>query len=291
MTRATVDKGDSSQMLGVNLPDRQSLPQAQIYSIDENISSVGVQVANVHPWIARDVEKFAEISIDAMLKAFLWDCDLGSSDKHVLFENCLEAVLPICNGSFRAVDLEVNMSDVQYHLHEYSKKYNENEDELYTDFVKAANPALRCLRQSHQGEVSERRPDIVLVSDQDFPGICGSESDNDITNSHRIFTTEKPRCPFGWRSVRTFVDCKTSKRKMKAPPRVYTHQPDAQPLEHTYFGAHVLDRTLAPPRSYALSAAPTSSATDSRPPTGELFIRSDRLQGKSSDSKRKRTLE
>ncbi|KAI6164000.1 hypothetical protein EDD17DRAFT_409069 [Pisolithus thermaeus] len=131
-------------MLEVNLPDRQSLLQAQISSTDESTRGVGVQVANVHPWIARDVEKFVEISIDAMLKAFLVDCDLGSSDEHVLFENCLEAVLPICNGSFQAMDLEVNVSDVQYHLHEHSKKYNENEDELYTDFVKAANSALRC---------------------------------------------------------------------------------------------------------------------------------------------------
>ncbi|KAI6022952.1 hypothetical protein BKA83DRAFT_4271284 [Pisolithus microcarpus] len=301
-------------MLGVNPPDLQSLPQTQGSSINENISTIGIQVANVHPWVARDVENFAEISIDEMLKAFLLDCGVGSSDKHVLFKNSLEAVLPICNGLFQAMDLESNVYDVRYYLREYSKKYNKNKDELHTDFVKAANAALRYLqslhvpairpcsnpvyfhvsnpsirRQSHQGEVSERKPDIVLVSGQDAVEVCGSEKDP--TNSRKTFTAKKPCRSPNWRSVRTFVVCKTSKHKMKPPPRLYTYQLDTQPPKHEYLGAHILDRAPALAQSYASSATPVCSANNSRPSTGEPLGQFDHLQRKASDSKRKRTLE
>ncbi|KAI6118354.1 hypothetical protein F5141DRAFT_1212270 [Pisolithus sp. B1] len=250
-----------------------------------------------------------KISIDEMLQVFLVDCDLGSSDKDVLLKDCLEAVLPICNGSFQAMDVEVKASDVKYYLHEYSKKYSENEENLYPDFVKAANAALRCLqslyipgirpccdsvyfhlnnspllRQNHQDEVSEWKPDIVLVSDDDALEACGSEKD--ITKPYEIAFTEKTRRPFNWRSVRTFVESATSKRKMEAPPEVYTCQPDAQPPKCKYVGAHVLDHTSISAQSHTLSDAPMSSATDSRPSTREPFGWS-----QAADSTREKMLE
>ncbi|KAI6116673.1 hypothetical protein EDD17DRAFT_1510467 [Pisolithus thermaeus] len=250
-----------------------------------------------------------KISIDEMLQVFLVDCDLGSSDKDVLLKDCLEAVLPICNGSFQAMDVEVKASDVKYYLHEYSKKYSENEENLYPDFVKAANAALRCLqslyipgirpccdsvyfhlnnspllRQNHQGKVSEWKPDIILVSDDDALEACDSEKD--ITNPYEIAFTEKTRPPFNWRSVRTFVASATSKRKMEAPPEVYTCQPDAQPPKCKYVGAHVLDHTSISAQSHTLSDAPMSSATDSRPSTREPFGWS-----QAADSTREKMLE
>lgn len=118
------------------------------------------------------------------------------------------------------------------------EKYNENEDELYTDFVKAENAAFHC------------------------------DLEKDITNLQKSFTA-KPHCPFIWCSVHTFVECKTSKCKMKAPPKVYTYQPVTQPLKHKYLGVHVPDHTLAPAQSHMLSDAPTLSATYSRPSTCE----------------------
>ncbi|KAI6042186.1 hypothetical protein EDC04DRAFT_2971528 [Pisolithus marmoratus] len=198
-----------------------------------------------------------------MLKAFLVDCmnDPDSSYKHVLFKNCLEAVLPICNGSFQVNGLKVQPSYVKYHLKAYSEKYNMNENTLYPDFMQAVNTALLCLQllhipkirphghspiyfhindpsllmQSHQGEISHHKPDIVLVLEQDTLQARGSEENISHPDDLPLnIATMHPQYPFRWHSIRTFVECKTSKCKMETPPETYTCQPDSQTPKRKY---------------------------------------------------------
>ncbi|KAI6002341.1 hypothetical protein EDC04DRAFT_2611920 [Pisolithus marmoratus] len=110
MAITAADKRNSSQTAGANPPDRQSIPQARVCentstALSPYISPVSsFSCSDVRPWITLDVAKFTECSMDDMLNAFLVDCtdDPGSSDKHFIFKNYLEAVLPLCNGTFHA---------------------------------------------------------------------------------------------------------------------------------------------------------------------------------------------
>ncbi|KAI6011420.1 hypothetical protein EDC04DRAFT_772217 [Pisolithus marmoratus] len=295
MMAAAADERYSSQMARTNPPGQQSAPQVinTVVSLP-SISSVSTstcRVANVHSPITRDVEKLTECSIDEMLKVFLVDPidDLGSSDKHTMFRNCLETVFPICNGSFQAKGLKANLSGVKHHLKAYSEKYRMNESEICPDFVQAVNAAFLCLQllhavnvrpcshsvyfhcvndpsllmHSHQGKVSQCKPDIILVPEDVLKAHGLEENISDLDDLPLNTATKQPRCPFKWRSVRAFVECGTYKYNMEAPPETYTCQLDTPKRKHL---AHVLDHELSLAQLDMLSVVPMSSGVNSRPP-------------------------
>ncbi|KAF8431169.1 hypothetical protein L210DRAFT_1061430, partial [Boletus edulis BED1] len=70
-----------------------------------------------------------------------------------LFEECLEKVLPICNGEAQAND--TNSSKVKEHLMQYSEAHGEHETELYPSFLAMASAALQYLQEL---EIADLRP-------------------------------------------------------------------------------------------------------------------------------------
>ncbi|KAF8421729.1 hypothetical protein L210DRAFT_3672555 [Boletus edulis BED1] len=243
----------------------QSTPQAKgSATISEHISTVGIQVSDVRPWITRDVEKFQECGLDEMLKDLLVGCT-GKSRKSVdeayktrLFQRCLDKVLPICNGEDQT-PVE-GMKGKSHEVKETLKKYSriQAEKELYPVFVQAANTALlfleelkvedirpaddpticfhvndpTSLKQSHQGQVSQRKPDVIVVSNKD---VCDSNGLlGDIYNQKDRFlqlATQPPVNAFEWRSVRTFVEFKKPKKQMVLPPERYSSRECTPPQE------------------------------------------------------------
>ena len=61
-----------------------------------------VRVAQVSPWIERDIEKARRCNADRILEELLWQCQSEGSqsidDRHQLLKQCMIAVLPTCNG-------------------------------------------------------------------------------------------------------------------------------------------------------------------------------------------------
>ncbi|KAH7917620.1 hypothetical protein BV22DRAFT_933098 [Leucogyrophana mollusca] len=159
----------------------------------ENLQHTGVQVLDVRPWIARDVERAQLCKIDAMLDFLLrrcWEQKNGSSPNlkppsaEKLRDLCLKTVLPICNG--KPVN-GVKTTDIKGHLGDYAEALVEKA--RYKPFISAFNIALEALRhtrvaglpdeygepiifqqndpsemhQTHRGRTSRRKPDVVII--------------------------------------------------------------------------------------------------------------------------------
>ncbi|KAG1725206.1 hypothetical protein EDB19DRAFT_1948190 [Suillus lakei] len=80
--------------------------------VSEHISTVGIGVANVRPWIMRDVQNFEKCESDTMLQELLEGCtgpsqSFSASEKSTLLQTSLDAVIPICNEGAVAQDLEI----------------------------------------------------------------------------------------------------------------------------------------------------------------------------------------
>ncbi|KAG2341860.1 hypothetical protein BDR05DRAFT_1060724 [Suillus weaverae] len=154
--------------------------------VSENIGLVGVQVKEVSPWIQRDIEQTKQCKADAMLQALLQRASCAPETKQPeLLQNCLKAVLPICNGQVSAGGID--SSGIETALKTYIRKGVETK--FYSPFIEATNIALACLEeikvdgmgapvatvdmisqqndmpmyQTHQTETSVRKPDVVLL--------------------------------------------------------------------------------------------------------------------------------
>jgi hypothetical protein len=79
----------------------------------------------------------------------------------------------------------------------------------------------KMLQQTHQGRTAGRKPDVLLVSKSDIPGLDGS------LQNLLAMTTDHPKNAFQWRCVRTFVEFKRTKKPMQPPPSPYENA-DAQ---------------------------------------------------------------
>ncbi|KAG1767570.1 hypothetical protein EDD22DRAFT_296358 [Suillus occidentalis] len=111
-------------------------------AVSEHISTVGVDVNNLRPWITRDVQNFEKCKADTMLQELLARCtgsqSLSASEKSTLLETSLNAVLPICNVGAVATELNGHLTDFCD---------IEQEAATYAPFVKTANCALRKLNE------------------------------------------------------------------------------------------------------------------------------------------------
>ncbi|KAG2132299.1 uncharacterized protein EDB93DRAFT_1309956 [Suillus bovinus] len=227
--------------------DLKSTPHAVGSAIvSEHIDTLGVNVSDVRPWIERDVRNFKRCGADTMLQQLLEMCtdpteSFPSSEKSTLLDTCLEAVLPLCNGPGVA-------QKIKQHLTKFCSNV-ENETSSYTDFVEAANRALRGLRkvnlpgipafqddnetnvlfhvndpsyihQEHQGVKSSRKPDVVVVSHQTAADIMPEGKFKDVYQSACKAPT-KDHENFQWMEVRTTFEFKRPKLRLPHPPPAY----------------------------------------------------------------------
>ncbi|KAG1805109.1 uncharacterized protein HD556DRAFT_1283541, partial [Suillus plorans] len=228
--------------------------------VSEHISTVGLKVKNVRPWIARDVQNFEKCEADTMLQELLARCtgysqNLSVSEKSKLFETSLNAVLPICNVGAVA-------QEIKGHLTDFCDINGETS--TYASFVKAANCALRELSkvnvqgipafkvddktnillhvndtkpiyQDHQDKQSERKPDVVVVSHQTALGTKAHE-----TQESQVLTEtacKSPKDNFQWTDVRSTLEVKRPRKFLTHPPSVYktdyvVPSPSAQYMEY-----------------------------------------------------------
>jgi hypothetical protein len=235
----------------------KSTPQAVGSAvISEHISTVGVEVNNVRPWITRDVQSFEKCEADTMLQELLARCtgssqSLSACAKSTLLETSLKAVLPICNVGTVAQEIKgylTDFCDIEY------------EPSTYAPFVRAANCALRELSevtvdgmpafevddktnillhvndpmpiyQDHQGKQSERKPDVVVVSRQTAKAHQTQES--------QVITEigyKSPKNNFQWTDIRSTLELKRSRKPLTHPPATYktdyvVSTPSAQYME------------------------------------------------------------
>lgn len=125
------------------------------------------------------------------------------------------------------------------------------------------------IRQRHQDHISERKPDVIVVSEND---ICDEEGESGTIYSPKerfLKLATKPPSPkktksFEWRDVRTFVEFKKAKSKMQPPPEEYCSQTYTPPQEEYL----ALD-TLNEPDLDALPEGLVPSSLNPRPPPQE----------------------
>ncbi|KAG1805107.1 uncharacterized protein HD556DRAFT_1437270 [Suillus plorans] len=229
-------------------------------AVSEHISTVGVEVNDVRPWIARDVQNFEKCKADTILQELLARCtgssqNLSVSEKSKLLETALNAVLPICNVGAVAQEIKghlTNFCDI------------EREPSTYAPFVKAANRALRELSkvnvdgipafkvddktnvllhvndpkpiyQDHQDKQSERKPDVVVVSHQTALGKKAHETQESQVLTET--TCKSPKDNFQWTDVRSTLELKRTRKSLTHPPSVYktdyvVPSPSAQYMEY-----------------------------------------------------------
>ncbi|KAG1730180.1 hypothetical protein EDB19DRAFT_2027536 [Suillus lakei] len=268
--------------------------------VSEHISTIAVEVANVRPWIIRDVQNFEKCEADTMLQELLAGCtgpsqSLSASEKSTLLQNSLKAVMPICNEGAVALEIKghlTNFCDI------------DPEKATYAPFVSAANCALRELNevkihgipafeeddktnillhvndtmpiyQDHQGRQSERKPDVVVVSHQTALGANKQKSQN-VTE----IACKPPKYNFQWTDVRSTLEVKRPRKHLPHPPSAYKTD-YVVPAPSARYMKYVKDADVKP----AGSTPPTGSAQTPHEASNELRPSSQQL---SRGVKRKR---
>ncbi|KAG1741280.1 hypothetical protein EDB19DRAFT_1875935 [Suillus lakei] len=208
-------------------------------AVSEHISTVGVKVKNVSPWIGRDVEDYRECPVDGMLQELLYRCRDRSKplpDKSRLLNDSLKAVLPICNEGNDAQVIKKNMAEL------VKSKVEAN---MYKPFIQATNCALdrlsklnapglvsaeahddykilfhqndpKFISQRHQGKKSDRKPDVVVISHTCAKKVQKGEPKDAYKDAWR-----KPTKNFKWTDVRSTVEFKWTKSKLPQPPATH----------------------------------------------------------------------
>ncbi|KAG1730207.1 hypothetical protein EDB19DRAFT_2011946 [Suillus lakei] len=270
--------------------------------VSEHISTVAVQeVANVRPWIIRDVQDFEKCEADIMLQELLAGCtgpsqSLSAIEKSTLLQNSLKAVMPICNEGAVAQEIKghlTNFCDI------------EPKTATYAPFVRAANCALRELSelkihgipefedddktnillhvndtmpiyQDHQGRQSKRKPDVVVVSHQTALGENKQKSQA-VTET----ACKPPKDNFQWTDVRsTLLEFKRPQKHLPHPLSAYKTD-YVVPAPSAQYMKYVKDADATP----AGSTLPTGSAQTPHGASNELRPSSQQL---SRGVKRKR---
>ncbi|KAG1803660.1 uncharacterized protein HD556DRAFT_1437417 [Suillus plorans] len=205
-------------------------------AISKYISTIGLKVNDIHPWIRSEVENCVECPVDEMLQELLYRCVDRSNplpDKPTLLIDCLKAVLPICNSGKEARAIKKNLGAV-------SKK--RVEEKMYKPFIQASNVALNRLSKlhvpglvcskahddekiqfhrnnpKHQGETSTCKPDIVIVSHASAKKVRKR-----LGQAYEDEVLEKPTNQLRWTDVRSTVEfiCKGPRTGISKPPATY----------------------------------------------------------------------
>ncbi|KAH7891040.1 hypothetical protein F5I97DRAFT_1976866 [Phlebopus sp. FC_14] len=123
------------------------------------------------------------------------------------------------------------------------------------------DPSL--LKQIHQGELSERKPDVV-VSESDASKHVADDTHNIL--SREEFLLKAATNPLAWCNVRMFVEFKTSKKEMAKPPSSYPLSSHKPPPNPRYLMVDQQMEENDARQSEALPAAPASASANSQPP-------------------------
>ncbi|KAG1741269.1 hypothetical protein EDB19DRAFT_717988 [Suillus lakei] len=205
-------------------------------TVSEYISTVGVKAKNVSPWIRREVEDYKECPVDDMLQELLYRCRDRSKplpDKGTLFDDSLQAVLPICNEGNDAQVIKNNMADLVK---------SKSEKDMYKPFIEAANCALRRLNElDAPGLVSsEVHDDLKILFHQNYPKFITQTHPDIVVVSHTgaknartgimdVYKEawRKPDKNFKWTDVRSTVEFrhKKTRRGFLKPPATYAVKP------------------------------------------------------------------
>ncbi|KAG1840485.1 hypothetical protein DFJ58DRAFT_689182 [Suillus subalutaceus] len=276
-------------------------------AVSDHVSTLGVRIHDVRPWITRDVENFRKCDADAMLQELLCGFEeRPSSEKSKLLQDSLKAVLDICN----------NTPEITDNLTEFANCTVEPIS--YPSFVRAANAALLKLRslevsglpapphdetdilfhhndkdmkQMHQDVKSTRKPDVVLVSREAAKGVAkGGKTKGKSKGKGKEFNTDtaatKPHGNFNWIDVRSTVEFKRSRTldPPVLPYKVTEYAPPKPGSKYLNLGSGTEN-----PKPTGTSLAPTAApARSSNKPSNEPrgTRASERLKAK-SDNKRK----
>ncbi|KAG1824896.1 uncharacterized protein BJ212DRAFT_552525 [Suillus subaureus] len=135
--------------------------------ISENIGVLGARVKKVRPWIQRDIEQVKECKADSMLQALLQRASFApETEQPDLLQNCLKAVLPVCNG--QSCTALVKSSDIETAFNEYVCPGAENK--FYGPFIRATNIALACLEEVKVDGMRAAVPAVDMICQQnDMP--------------------------------------------------------------------------------------------------------------------------
>ncbi|KAG1730177.1 hypothetical protein EDB19DRAFT_1913000 [Suillus lakei] len=194
--------------------------------VSEHISTVGVEVADVRPWIMRDVQNFEKCEADTMLQELLAGCtgpsqSLSASEKSTLLQNSLKAVMPICNEGAVAQEIKDHLTNLAANcaLRELSELKIHGipafKDEDKTNILFHVNDTMP-IYQDHQGRQSERKPDVVVVSHQTALG-ANKQKSQDVTE----IACKPPKDNFQWTDVRSTLEVKRPRKHLPHPPSAY----------------------------------------------------------------------
>ncbi|KAG0693398.1 hypothetical protein DFH29DRAFT_1084235 [Suillus ampliporus] len=293
--------------------------------ISEHISTVGVHVDDIRPWIARDVENFRRCGADTMLQELLHGCkdtSVPPIEKSKLFADSLKAVERICNDE-----------KITEHVKAFAKCTSETTS--YSDFVKATNAALLELQslnvpgltaprnddsdilfhyndypitQMHQDQQALRKPDVVVVSCNTATTASGPQKDgkgrkvkdttgksvDESTKKRKLYmdtAAKKPQDHFKWGDVTSTLEFKRKRGPLAPPPDKYKVKeyvaPKPQYLPKDADGP-VEPTNLAPGPAAASSNQPSSQSRRTRgsESQGENKRTSDHLRSSEPASKR-----
>ncbi|KAF8877381.1 hypothetical protein BD779DRAFT_114178 [Infundibulicybe gibba] len=220
-----------------------------------------LEVDDVSLALLEDIKDHKKRDVRAVVEAFLLSC-LPESEREekrgIILDECLAAVLPICNGKSR------NASKVHLHLNEYATS-TAPETDRYKPFVLAFNHALgdlkniECgglrspsdldimfhqndpmpLKGTHNGADSSRKPDTVLISlntaraaafDEKHPGRKDPSWEQLAYNT----AGKQPKNNFSWGNVLSSHEFRFPEKKRSTLRNSYkVNQPreiDPQPL-------------------------------------------------------------
>lgn len=123
-------------------PESKSTPLRPAVSsaaVSEYISTAGVNVNDIRSSIRRDVKNYGKCPIDKVLQELLYRCVDRSKpfpDRPTLLDDCLKAILPICNKGNDAQKIKQHLGDLLV---------STAEEQMYKPFIQASNLALDLL--------------------------------------------------------------------------------------------------------------------------------------------------
>ncbi|KAG1719638.1 uncharacterized protein EDB91DRAFT_1351878 [Suillus paluster] len=270
------------------VPQLKSTPNAVGSAVvSEHISTLGVDVHDIRPWITRDVQDFSRCEFDEMLRELLYRCRDPSksppTDKSTLLNDSFQAVLPLCNQTSAA-------QDINKHLSDFVKCTTEVPS--YAPFIRAANRALlelsdldapgllsskthddsndilfhlndpMFMKQTHQGAEARRKPDVVIISRESARHV--RKNGKDCTKEHMYgeLACRKPDVNFQWTGVRSILEFKRTKTRLQTPPSTYTVK-DYDASDQKYMEYHIRNETSDPAEPAGSTPAPADGPTQS----------------------------
>ncbi|KAH7904485.1 hypothetical protein BJ138DRAFT_1106789 [Hygrophoropsis aurantiaca] len=215
------------------------------------------RIRAVRPWIERDVDDFMECPVDNMLQHLLYQCRDTSQpdiDKPTLLRQCLQAVLPLANGTSEAQH-DIDPKQIKDDLINYVS--TQGETDRYAPFATATNTVLACFNEIDiPGIKSAKFPDdrtSILFQRNDLRELQQDHQSRRSNPVKKKFT--KPSMSYG------VVE-------YKAPPKPFLTLDYLRELDRIAIsqgeGPPRVDQPEAPPYSAGKTRGPRPASSSSR---------------------------